>query len=1150
MPRLAVINDAPVTFTEEGGTLLSSQVQCYFDAVFNRTAAFYKDGSHGRYCHNMLFCGDIDNDAGIIASTRFTHYLDLYANAAGERRINPSSTNFVATCYYAASWIAPQGSSAVTGQWSQSAGSKFLVRTGSPHALCAGTLVHGTGIPEGAFLRRIFADDRIELSAAVTETVTANDVTFDAFSPKVYQSMRLLGRNNNDPGGYFAIMKHRAEDEFVFEVGELQTSAMESPNMCFKTDAGYFPGRIVIHDGSGAYGRLTLGTVDMMLATGANGGVDNCGFPNARVQQETSSDVTKLTVTNGLAATIGEVAKLLGRIEKHGSGTLRTALAATRDNQTGALSVKEGVLELTAVETPWFKAVEIASGATLKLPAGLEIEIDTFDCQPGAILSGGRIRVAGMAQALEMQANGLVLTDGASLVFDGSSQDEALDAPAVTNVVGVPALWFDVSRADRLTTRTVTVDGASAERIDRIDDVRGAEHAYAENASSVHGPRLVRDADGNPHHYVAECRGGSGMDSAAQQHVLLWNRQVANIRSVFKVICHDATGHQYLGRSSSPWSGWLRLEGQSWYDSVFYSESAAGCDAVKNGEFRLNGIVSDWSKGYAYFGAGRPSQLERDYTPQVTEFHLGKGESPWADNSGEYTFGGGNNPRAGQRLYEIIVYTNELTAAEKRQVRGYLMQKWLKAEADYAFEDPANKTSALNLDSKNKILDVAAGGAVVGVTSGSGSLTKYGNGTLMVEEFALPDADLVIEGGTLRLRSVQADSLGFVPDGAVVHVDASDTSTLTTDGSGSVSSIADVRGAGYPILTRIGTSTAQSRIESNALNNRAMIRMRGTESGSTADSPGFLLPSSIDVRTVATVLRTQDSGDDTYLNGGVLLGSYATKDPQTNGRLYGIYRYGGGVYPGSIILPAAYWWWYGDSNGAMTVWRESASMALLNGQDANLQQSSYRLMGLGDRAIFSTKEPIYSDALWHVWNKDYTATYYAGGCYMGETLVYRTALSATSMKRLDAYFAKKWFASDTPGYRPAKARHVTVAAGATLELSGTAPLAAETLTGGGTVSGAVTLADDAGLKVAVADGAVQTLTVTGGLSGRGTVHVIGDIASLEVGDHVLVTAASIPGTWTLALDGAVKASRTYALVANGTSLTLHVGKKGMSVIIR
>ena len=132
-------------------------------------------------------------------------------------------------------------------------------------------------------------------------------------------------------------------------------------------------------------------------------------------------------------------------------------------------------------------------------------------------------------------------------------------------------------------------------------------------------------------------------------------------------------------------------------------------------------------------------------------------------------------------------------------------------------------------------------------------------------------------------------------------------------------------------------------------------------------------------------------------------------------------------------------------------------------------------------------------------------------------------LSRAEVKAVEAYLSKKWFNRVLPEYEQAGAKDVAVDAGATMEIYGGAPLAVESLSGAGTVSGAVELADSGVLEIAVEDdGSLVLPEVTGGLSllGGGTIRLAGFTNKLRAGRHVICSlSATAGGTWTAVADG-------------------------------
>ena len=179
---------------------------------------------------------------------------------------------------------------------------------------------------------------------------------------------------------------------------------------------------------------------------------------------------------------------------------------------------------------------------------------------------------------------------------------------------------------------------------------------------------------------------------------------------------------------------------------------------------------------------------------------------------------------------------------------------------------------------------------------------------------------------------------------------------------------------------------------------------------------------------------------------------------------------------------------------------------------------------------------------------------YVGGGEVGEILIYETPLDGYSHQLVDRYLNWKWLGIGFPGYRPSAAGAVTVAAGATLRVAGGAPLEVTSLSGAGTVDGAIAFAAGTVIDVTIENGAVAGVTVTGDVdfSKGGTVVVHGDAQLLAVGDYPLVTATAADfgeGTWTLDVETPHR-SRVLLLRPSATGLFLGVTKSGTLLIVR
>ena len=176
---------------------------------------------------------------------------------------------------------------------------------------------------------------------------------------------------------------------------------------------------------------------------------------------------------------------------------------------------------------------------------------------------------------------------------------------------------------------------------------------------------------------------------------------------------------------------------------------------------------------------------------------------------------------------------------------------------------------------------------------------------------------------------------------------------------------------------------------------------------------------------------------------------------------------------------------------------------------------------------------------------------------MGEAILYREGLSERQVDTVEAYLNWKWFGKATPGFRPAVVSNLTVRAGATLAVSGGQPLTVKgAFSGSGTVQGALVFDGTARFVVAVKDGAVNPVSVSGtvDVSGGGRVLVTGDLSSLKPGDYAILNASSISAAdvsrWIVTLDGSLKRRLQCSLTARDGSLVLSVKRYGMTVIAR
>ena len=1105
-----IVSDSSVTLNASSRDPFLSGVRLYADLK----APYASGAAHFNSC---LLCGDVAMNFMSVSSGTLQHRLDLYANAAGETRVDPLKITTYRNSWGAFRVYAPQSSpTSVVGQWSQTAYSPYLFRTGAKHVLSAGTLVHGAGIKSGTYLKRIFADDVIELSEAAESTVAGNELVFDAFTPNVTIHVGGIARQNTSTDN-IRLMKFREEDSLRCEINSIFGGA--SNIAVFDTDDGYLPGTYVMtRIVSDELPRLHLGTCHFEFAPSDAG---ESGFPNAFAKMTSAAKMARFTVQEGVTARILGITNLVGTVVKDGAGTLKTSLHVQRSLNTGVLEVREGVLELD--DDPdggaaYVKTLAISNGAAVKLPAS-GLRVDTLSCEDGAVVSGGALYLPAFSAPA-----GLTFADGASLGVAGGAGAVVAEPPEM-KVVGTPAFWVDVSDDD---ARTV-VEENGTNFVTRLDDVRGAEYGFATNV--VKRPWLVTDATGLQHVYFPQSN-EAGISNACP---LVWDKPIYGIRHVFLVHSPANGGGVVLGVSDMLWkrhymSYFLRDKGNTWNSSIVWS----GVDAsVLNGEFYVNGELRAFSDGYPYSGTYSYGK-DTHYIPLVLE------ATPLSGVHADcFAYEGSATGRNGrQRLCECIVYTNVLTQTERVAVTGYLMKKWMNAEVDWSrVRGPErNSFGEATLSDGGFGYGVAAGETGwIDSVSGCGALVKGGAGTLTVAELSDADADVVVADGTLAVASPRLTS-ATLPGGAYLHVDASAPDTLTTnvvDGVTRVTAWASAS-AGGETLNAVAASTNKAVYSATACGGKPAVdfgprRNVGAEGVKNA-RPDLLLASA-----ERYACRTAFALLDSSAGGGSLV--------PTCGYAYnvcvGLMRANYGLNGASDAL-------FGNALGATGNTIDNGvgtgiTRVRVNG--AYIAAKSTGMSGGWDVVSLANH---YAFGVAGLGSDHYS--YYIGGSKISEYILYPQMLSRSTVVAVEAYLKEKWLGQETPGYRATRAKSVTVAAGATLDLRG-GSIQAAGFSGSGTVNGSVALEAGSVVTLVVDEhGAVAPLAVSGGIdfSNGGTFAFVGGKPAPGV-YPVAANAGETVGAWTAS---GLPASRVAGVFASGGQVFVRISSNGFSIILR
>lgn len=1121
----------PYVICDDGVTLNTSSdgntirgIRLYSDLLL----PYAKGGAH---VSSSILCGDVSMPAGGIFSINMynvQYRLDMYANAAGETRTLPAMPQF-RNSWGALLVYAPEGSPVdITGEWSTTYGSPYIFRTGAKHVISAGTTVTGTGIPDGAFVRRVFADDCIELSVVATNTSPSATLVFAAFTPNVTMPIGTLTRNSTG-NSMLRLNKYRAEDALRCTVSSISDQAYAFP---FDTDSGFFPGTFVFKRIVAVQSRISLGDCHLEFDAADSG---DSGFPSACVKMESASKAARLTVLPDVTARICGMTNIVGTIVKDGAGTLVTALTNVVAKNTGTIVVKEGTFSLVAAdghtEPSYVKTLAVSNGATLKLPPN-GLKVDSFVCEDGAVVSGK----GALILPAKADLSGVTFTDGASIGIAGGA-GVVMTAPPDAAVVGNPALWMDVSRRDTLTIELE--DGTNF--VTRMNDVRGAEYAYATNVLAR--PWLEGDTFGHTNLYM------KGVRTAGIENVptLVWDKPIGGIRAVFLVHAPSEGGGEILGTSRRIYADvgnsphFLRAAGATFEHAIVYSGTIG---YTRDGRFYINGEPCTYSSGYPYSGYCWGNG-NKHYYPVVVESHpLAPGAK-----SDCFSYDCSTNDRNGhQRLCECIIYTNVLTEVERTAVARYLMKKWMNSEVNWTPYVQTNSLGNVTLGAGAPGVAVAAGETgYADSVSGTGTFLKTGEGTMTVREFADSAASLHVGAGTLEIVSPRLSD-ETLPANAYLHVDASALDTLTTnvtaDGVTRVTKWESVNEGGKA-LSAVSASTNKAVFVADACNGKPAVdfgpRRYMSGSGYSNYQPDLRLPAGVlGLRAVFAVIDSSQGGGSLIPTCG---GGY---NGDSGGPAYGLFRGNasgthGGSKDDSIVWGSADPNNYVDSGlGTGRTWCK------VNGEYVNVKSDGFS--GGWDVVSFANH---YKFGLRGLGSDHYA--YYVGGQKFAEYIAYTQMFSRATISAVEAHLNEKWFGRETAGYRATRAASVAVDSGATLRIVSGGPITTGAISGGGTVDGSLVLSPGAEIDVEVgAGGVVEMLSITGSLAASdGIVRISGDVRELALGRYAIVGAGSIRADlagWTVS--SVVRPGHLLSLEVENGVLYLVVKPKGIQIIFQ
>ena len=1092
----------------------------------------------------------------VSASGTTAHHMDKYATSSNPVRtddIDIASNHSIFPGSGSVTFYAPQGADACTGDWAQTAGSPYLSRvSGTAHPLAVGTIVSGDGIPAGTWLKRVFSNSLIELSAAAETTSASNALAFAAFTPDVRVHVpKFMRQGSTDTN--FKLYKYRDEDSFRFEMDAYATYPNQI-NRIGLTESDlqtYRPGTHVLRQVTGGTNADVLQNVHLEFAGTASGAPTV--FPKTRgVCFKDATCTARLTVPDGLEGGICVFTNWIGTVVKDGRGIL--TVGVDEASGSGGLVVEEGVFALTNNPAAGngafrFGSISVSAGAMLQLPA-TGLSAGRFSAADGAVVSGpGALTVEGWTGGGDLGA--LVLTNGATVTIAAGEPGVVVHDVPEARVAGHPAFWLDASAESSIVYTTDDATGTNF--VTRWNDCRAGEPMFCTNI--VRRPQYLKD--GSPagtYVRIGQCKDTG--NRITNTEVLVWSEPIYDVRAVFLVQDPTEGGGVILGRCSwrlpdgyygSRGGPYYRGDNPTWSSAIIASSYATPC--VKEGRFFLDGEeVVGYSHGYL----GAFMQLVEHHVN--TDYSASGSVHPLACDAFGIGYldnpsGGGfvSTENGGLRIAECIIYTNSLSYVERLETAQYLMRKWLGKDVVYLPYDTKTRAQAGTFAACGEQVSVAAGeDFVVGEVAGAGGFTKTGGGTLVVG--SLPSGDVRVEAGDVRVESMSLSN-SSVPPAPWVHMDAADESTLVTSGN-SVTKWYDATGNGA-YLTKLFTN--HPLLVSNVLNGLPMVDL-GTRNGT--DKAAF---------------RYYKADSSTYDHGNQYGGYLNSPNVRTAFFVYG--SKGGGVslfgcwgngYPAQGIFPH-YPVGYGAGErgapmccsavGHEGMWSDLRT-AISNGT-ATVKLNGVQIDPLvtpfsGGYDLLTFDCPTGSR------KGDTFGSYgqgdaYVGGVEYGEILLYTNRLSSVDISRVESYLAKKWFDRTMPGHSVAAPTSLFVSEGASVTLTGSGNAYPAAIGGAGAVSGNMLVpAGGALIAEVAADGTVAgplAVNGTADLSKGGAVSFTGVTESLEPGIYPLLMATELDfgGEWTCA---SPRVSRvTFLRVADNT-VTLVVASRGTIILFR
>lgn len=608
-----------------------------------------------------------------------------------------------------------------------------------------------------------------------------------------------------------------------------------------------------------------------------------------------------------------------------------------------------------------------------------------------------------------------------TLTIEGQSDD------ALEDLLKTAALRLDATRADTLVTYGKTTDGVAYQVVTNWHDANGnGNGGYQERYSSTsvyfhsysHGAFIspVQSPTGLPLVDFGSHTTDGGRFGPSNCWLRL-TQEISDPRAVFYAVQTPggAPGCTILGTIGETGLAFLTERDDAGLFCTYWP-----ADIARNGDIMVNGLPVSYeeTKTIARTSLTNLNVISVAVKPGG-KIGLIASERHYVSRSG------------GSRLGEVLVFTNELTRAERVRIAQYLTRKWVTGGA---VED----ANAVIVNSSAAAVSVPAGRtARVGMVSAKGGLLKKaGGGTLEVGvPSTLSDTAIDIEDGAIAFAAAQPVSVNAPADGAYVWMDANDAGKFTTE---------TFEGDGRTFVTHWRDHRDDIDVTAVAISNAPPRMPWIVDDIGNGRGPGVNLGSRNDGTQSFFALPTWgDDGEykmggtrtdsDTYagfiafrfnlLSGNNLFGS----SDMAMMRALGILLSNSYAHPQS---PSAFW----SVNGVAADPFEQIDV---------LRQTNDVIVVAFRSSVPLTVNSIAKD------RKGAGQDASAGGIVVGEFITYHRPLSDEEFRNTEAYLMDKWLGVAHPAAATeVTVRSLTFAEGANAILDSDVPLAVSSMSGG------------------------------------------------------------------------------------------------------